>query len=105
MATRLPNLIINGFYRHTKSRQVYLLKDIARPVNSSQFPVAVYIQLYHSTFDTVRCGKLVSIPLPMGTAWTREMKDFAEKFEIVDDYLLKLSIERGEEKIINISTF
>ena len=82
MARYIKGPVIDGIYRHLKSGNLYRVNAIARPVTAPRYPAVVYEQLYDSELDDFDVSK--RIPLPRGSKWSRELKDFTEKFRQVD---------------------
>lgn len=82
MARYVKAPVIDSIYRNLKNGNLYRVTCIARPVTAPRYPAVVYEQLYDSELDDF--DKSRRIPLPRGTKWSRELKDFTEKFRLVD---------------------
>ena len=69
---------LRGLFRHIKTTQLYYVEGTARAVTNPTKLVVVYSQQYDSTL------RGTDVKLPVGSLWTRDIDDFNEKFEKVD---------------------
>lgn len=72
-----------GFYKHLRSGNVYEVISVARDVTNPDRFLVVYMQTYASTLRR-SVESEPEIPLPIGTAWVRDLQDFQTKFVLLE---------------------